>query len=116
MLTRQKADLLRYLLLLLRGGIYTDTDTYMLRHPSWWGEGAKLWRDGEGWLSAEERARLRDGENVYDVLGRPSVVVGIEADVGGREDWHDWYPRPVSPSPAKMEIQGFIRVDSGRDR
>jgi hypothetical protein len=29
-----------------------------------------------------------------------SVVVGVESDVGGREDWHDWWPRPVSAALA----------------
>lgn len=26
---------------------------------------------------------------------RPSIIVGIEQDVGDRVDWHDWYPRPL---------------------
>ncbi len=28
-------------------------------------------------------------------LPPPSVIVGIEADVGDRADWHDWWPRPL---------------------
>ena len=39
--------------------------------------------------------RIEAGERAEMVLGTPSVVVGVEADVGGREDWHDWWPRPV---------------------
>lgn len=41
--------------------------------------------------SEEERDREMDR-----LLGRARVVVGIEADVGEREDWAEWWPRPVS--------------------
>ncbi|ORY35864.1 hypothetical protein BCR39DRAFT_563283 [Naematelia encephala] len=91
-----RSDALRYLLLLLEGGIYSDTDTRLLKRPSTWGHGATLWRNGDGWLDEQSRNRIIDGaEDVDAVLGRPSVVVGIEADVGGREDWFDWWPRPI---------------------
>jgi alpha 1,6-mannosyltransferase len=46
--------------------------------------------------SKEEAARESRGWDVQDVLGKPGLVVGIEADVGGREDWFEWWPRPVS--------------------
>jgi alpha 1,6-mannosyltransferase len=50
----------------------------------------------EKWMTATQRARVDAGEALDDVLGPPSVIVGIEADVGeDREDWHDWYPRPL---------------------
>lgn len=78
--------MLRYLLLLLKGGIYSDTDTRRLKGVDAWGRDAKLWRDGDGWMTAEERA---------EGLQAPSVIVGVEADVGDREDWNDWWPRPV---------------------
>jgi hypothetical protein len=39
--------------------------------------------------------RERD-EAVKSVLGSVRAVVGIEADVGDRADWADWWPRPVS--------------------
>jgi hypothetical protein len=29
------------------------------------------------------------------------VIVGIEADVGERDDWNEWWPRPVSPLPTE---------------
>lgn len=89
--------MLRYLLLLVEGGIYTDTDTRLRKPPSRWGRGATLWAGGKG-LTKDEQNRIAVGEKWEDVLGPPSVVVGVEADVGEREDWNDWWPRPVSPS------------------
>jgi alpha 1,6-mannosyltransferase len=47
-------------------------------------------------LKKADRDRIEAGEAWQDVLGEASVVIGIEADVGGREDWHEWWPRPVS--------------------
>lgn len=45
---------------------------------------------------AAEGASGEDEEEVKDeIMGGVRVVVGIEADVGAREDWADWYPRPV---------------------
>ena len=88
--------MLRYLLLVLEGGIYTDTDTVLLKSPSHWGQDAKLWRDGAGWLDGSSLERIQAGDSPNDVLGPPSVIVGVEADVGEREDWHDWWARPVS--------------------
>lgn len=95
----QHSDMLRYLLLLLEGGIYSDTDTKRLKPISEWTNGARLWNDGRGWLYGN-RDELNLTEELTGVgeddLGPPSVVLGIEADVGDREDWHDWWPRPVS--------------------
>lgn len=88
--------MLRYLLLLVDGGIYTDTDTRLRKPPSFWGRGAKLWANGKG-LTKDEQNRIAVGEPWEDVLGPPSVVVGVEADVGERDDWNDWWPRPVCP-------------------
>lgn len=83
-------------MLYLKGGIYSDTDTTLLKDPARWGQGAKLWRDGAGWLDSASLDRLEAGEEASQVLPPPSIVVGIEADVGDREDWYDWWPRPVS--------------------
>ncbi|KAJ9108941.1 hypothetical protein QFC21_000263 [Naganishia friedmannii] len=92
------SDMLRYLLLLLEGGIYSDTDTKRLKPISEWGSGARLWKGGRGWLHGNDSG-VELGEELsgigIDELGPPSVVIGIEADVGDREDWHDWWPRPV---------------------
>ncbi|TYJ52494.1 hypothetical protein B9479_006888 [Cryptococcus floricola] len=94
-----RADMLRYLLLLLRGGIYSDTDTTLLKPPSKWGAPPTtpptLFNNGDGWLTPAQKARLERGEEQEEVLGRASVVVGVEADVGEREDWYDWWPRPI---------------------
>lgn len=93
----QHSDMLRYLLLLLEGGIYSDTDTRRLKPISNWSNKARLWHDGRGWLYGNStELDLEPMEDVgIDDLAPPSVVVGIEADVGDRQDWHDWWPRPV---------------------
>lgn len=64
-----KADFFRYLILLARGGIYTDIDTTALQSTT-------------DWLPQD--------------LPRSSIglVVGIEADPD-RDDWKDWYSRRI---------------------
>lgn len=37
------------------------------------------------------------------------MVVGIEADVGERDDWNEWWPRPVSP--LLIELGGILISD-----
>ena len=64
-----KADFFRYLILLARGGIYTDIDTTALKSAVEW--------------VPSEVPRSSYG-----------LVVGIEADPD-REDWHDWYSRRI---------------------
>lgn len=64
-----KADFFRYLILLARGGIYSDIDTYALKSAT-------------EWLS-ETVPREQVG-----------LVIGIEADPD-REDWKDWYSRRI---------------------
>ncbi|KKY19137.1 putative alpha-mannosyltransferase subunit [Phaeomoniella chlamydospora] len=64
-----KADFFRYLILLARGGIYTDIDTIALKPTmEWLPEGFKR-------------------ENV-------GLIIGIEADAD-RPDWAKWYSRRV---------------------
>ncbi|EEH32998.1 initiation-specific alpha-1,6-mannosyltransferase [Paracoccidioides lutzii Pb01] len=62
-----KADFFRYLILLARGGIYSDIDTYVLK-------------PADEWLPRH--------------INRSTVglVVGIEADTD-REDWAQWFSR-----------------------
>lgn len=64
-----KADFFRYLILLARGGIYSDIDTYAIRSAVEW---------------------------IPDKISRDTLglVVGIEADPD-RPDWHDWYSRRI---------------------
>ena len=64
-----KADFFRYLILLARGGIYSDIDTTALQ-------------SAVDWVPSEvPRASF-------------GLVVGIEADPD-RPDWHDWYSRRI---------------------
>lgn len=112
----QRSDYLRYLLLAALGGIYSDTDTTLLKPPSRWTSDADLFNGGRGWLSDDQLAGLVRAENmsegeekdaaVKEVLGEVRAVVGVEADVGDREDWADWWPRPVSPP-----IRGWEHAD-----
>lgn len=64
-----KADFFRYLILLARGGIYSDIDTQVIR-PAW------------EWVPEEL------------VMADYGLVIGIEADPD-REDWAEWYSRRV---------------------
>jgi alpha 1,6-mannosyltransferase len=64
-----KADFFRYLILLARGGVYSDIDTYAIRSAIEW-----------------------IPESVpHDSVG---LVIGIEADPD-RPDWKDWYSRRI---------------------
>ena len=64
-----KADFFRYLILLARGGVYSDIDTAALKSAVEW---------------------------VPESVPRNTVglVIGIEADPD-RPDWHDWYSRRI---------------------
>lgn len=64
-----KADFFRYLILLARGGIYSDIDTTALKGAA-------------DWIPSDVPA------NSY------GMVIGIEADPD-RPDWHDWYSRRI---------------------
>ena len=64
-----KADFFRYLILLARGGIYTDIDTYAIR-SAW------------DWVPSEVSP---------EAFG---LVIGVEADPD-RPDWHEWYSRRI---------------------
>ncbi len=64
-----KADFFRYLILLARGGIYSDIDTHALKSAAEW---------------------------LPDSVPREAIglVIGVEADPD-REDWADWYSRRI---------------------
>ncbi|KAK0251426.1 alpha-1,6-mannosyltransferase Och1 [Friedmanniomyces endolithicus] len=64
-----KADFFRYLILLARGGIYSDIDTTALK-------------SAVEWVPAEVP------RSTY------GLVIGIEADPD-RPDWHEWYSRRI---------------------
>jgi alpha 1,6-mannosyltransferase len=65
-----KADFFRYLILLARGGIYSDIDTQALKSATVW--------------LPEDFDRSTVG-----------LIVGIEADAGDRKDWAKWYSRRI---------------------
>ncbi|KAJ2970927.1 hypothetical protein NUW58_g9554 [Xylaria curta] len=64
-----KADFFRYLILLARGGIYSDIDTYALKSALDW---------------------------IPETVPQKSIglIIGIEADPD-RPDWKDWYSRRI---------------------
>ncbi|KAK2748906.1 membrane-bound alpha-1,6- mannosyltransferase Initiation-specific [Myotisia sp. PD_48] len=64
-----RADFFRYLVLLARGGIYTDIDTYAIKSATEW---------------------------LPDSFDRSTIglIIGIEADPN-REDWAKWYSRRI---------------------
>lgn len=65
-----KADYFRYVILLARGGIYSDIDTRALKSAT-------------EWLPADfDRSTV-------------GLVVGIEADASDRKDWAEWYSRQI---------------------
>lgn len=98
-----RSDMLRYLLMYLEGGVYTDVDTRLIRPISTWGRGtARLWNNGRDWLAADD-----DDEPSADSLSRPSVIVGVEADVGTRADWHDWWARPIQIAQWTLSSTAF---------
>ncbi|KAL2367182.1 alpha 1,6-mannosyltransferase [Blastomyces gilchristii SLH14081] len=65
-----RADFFRYLILLARGGIYSDIDTSALQ-------------PAEDWLPR------------YVNRSTIGLIIGIEADALDREDWYQWYSRQV---------------------
>lgn len=65
-----KADFFRYLILLARGGIYSDIDTQALKPATEW--------------LPEDFDRSTVG-----------LLVGIEADAADRKDWAKWYSRKI---------------------
>ncbi|KAM0749756.1 hypothetical protein T439DRAFT_326636 [Meredithblackwellia eburnea MCA 4105] len=72
-----RSDTWRYLILAVEGGVYADSDVSLIR-PFW------EWGDNPSW----------NGKRPVDYRP-PSFIVGVEADVGSREDWHQWWPRPL---------------------
>ncbi|KAK9383451.1 nucleotide-diphospho-sugar transferase [Kockiozyma suomiensis] len=90
-----RADFFRYLILLARGGVYSDIDTLALKSINkWFYSSIGPLKDGEKRhqvvdISDEDAAKLR-----AKLEAETGLVIGIEADPD-REDWHDWYARRV---------------------
>ncbi|GAA5974086.1 hypothetical protein JCM11641_003426 [Rhodosporidiobolus odoratus] len=79
-----RSDFWRYLVLAVEGGVYADTDVTVLKPVEQWGEDVS-------W----------EGKRPPSYLP-PSLIFGVEADVGIRHDWHDWWPRPLQISQWTM--------------
>merc|ERR1711939_86269 len=71
-----QSDFWRYAILASEGGIYSDLDTVCLKPISQWHRNP--------WI-----------QNQADPQALPSLIVGVEQDVGSRRDWHQWWPRPL---------------------
>ncbi|CAD6575672.1 MAG: membrane-bound alpha-1,6- mannosyltransferase Initiation-specific [Tremellales sp. Tagirdzhanova-0007] len=81
-----RADLLRYLLLLVEGGVYSDIDTLPLRPIEQWGHTNPEYLD----ISAT------DGKSWRSLLtASPAVIVAIDVDVHSHPDWAKGWPRPL---------------------
>nr|ODN90573.1 hypothetical protein L203_01683 [Cryptococcus depauperatus CBS 7841] len=85
-----RADLLRYLLPLVQGGVYSDVDTRPIRPIEQWGHVNVEFldissTDGETWASS--------------LSAEPSVIVGIEVDIHVNLEWERYWPRPFAISP-----------------
>ena len=113
----QRADMLRYLTLLLHGGIFSATDTKRIKPISQWENGTSLWQEGRGWLHADEEM-ARDGAHPRGIeLGPPGLVIGIAVDVNEREDWQKVAKQPVclylsEARKASLSFTGGIICDS----
>ncbi|GAA5893422.1 hypothetical protein JCM5296_004871 [Sporobolomyces johnsonii] len=79
-----RSDFWRYLVLAVEGGVYADTDVECMKPVERWG--MDLSWDGQAPEDYEP----------------PSLIVGIEADVGNRKDWHQFWPRPLQVSQWTM--------------
>ncbi|KAL1413712.1 hypothetical protein Q8F55_001494 [Vanrija albida] len=81
-----KADLLRYLLPLVKGGVYADVDTKPIRRIEEWGH-----LDVDV-LDIEQT----DGPDWHDKMAtNAAIMVGFETDVHEKEGWFHYWPRPV---------------------
>ncbi|KAK9375468.1 nucleotide-diphospho-sugar transferase [Lipomyces chichibuensis] len=90
-----RADFFRYLILLARGGVYSDIDTTALKGVvKWFSYGVsdivKNEKGDDTITLTDERA----AEVARTIESDTGLVVGIEADPD-RPDWHDWYARRV---------------------
>ncbi|KAJ9108943.1 hypothetical protein QFC21_000265 [Naganishia friedmannii] len=97
-----RTDMLRYLTLLLHGGISSESDTKLIKPISAWENGTALWQKGRGWLNDHGgKAESGERENEHhkatgmDELSPPSIVVGIAVDVKEREDWQKLARQPL---------------------
>ncbi|KAK9469244.1 nucleotide-diphospho-sugar transferase [Lipomyces arxii] len=91
-----RADFFRYLILLARGGTYSDIDTTSLRGVDKWFASAL---SGITTEDGSDRKILKLSQQELDdytkrVESGTGLIVGIEADPD-RPDWNEWYARRV---------------------
>ena len=85
----------RYLVLATEGGVYADSDVHCLRPISTWGDDPS-WNGRRYSISFPCLITTVDLDfRRPDDWSPPSIIVGVEADVGNRHDWHTWWPRPL---------------------
>ncbi|KZT61372.1 glycosyltransferase family 32 protein, partial [Calocera cornea HHB12733] len=75
-----RSDMLRYLVLLLEGGVYSDTDTVCLKPISRWGRFAEVWTvDPQSDAALGEQTELAwEGDRAEEERGDPprGVIIG----------------------------------------
>lgn len=81
-----KADLLRYLLPLVKGGMYVDADTIPVKAVSKWGAMDVEWYNLSATDGPEWQSRFAESA---------SLIVGIDVDVHGDLQWRSKWPRPL---------------------
>ncbi|ODQ79131.1 glycosyltransferase family 32 protein [Babjeviella inositovora NRRL Y-12698] len=86
-----KADFFRYLILLARGGVYSDMDTLSLKPIDRWPATNPSYTFSK--LDPQTEDPLTPLAEEVPGLGA-GLVLGIEADPD-RPDWHDWYARRI---------------------
>lgn len=80
----------------MEGGVYSDTDTICLKPIHEWGTVDPLrWRDQDS------------------IDGTPSMIIGVEADVGDRDDWHDVSSFVLSSSSLSKEKEREVTSIEG---
>ncbi|KAK9460895.1 nucleotide-diphospho-sugar transferase [Lipomyces oligophaga] len=88
-----RADFLRYLFLLSRGGVYSDIDTVDLKPIDLWLP--YIVTEPTETTNSHSTIEMSDNDAVQlraQIESQTGLAVGIEADPD-RPDWHDWYAR-----------------------
>lgn len=89
-----RSDFWRYLVLAVEGGVYADTDVQCLQAVERWGDDVS-WKGERCVPGPRLLSTVHAANALHSFLLRPeeyaapSLVVGVEADVGNRHDWHN---------------------------
>jgi len=79
-LSIHKSDMFRYMVLQTFGGVYSDIDTVCLKPISSW---------------IPTASTNSSFTNITTSATKVGLIVGVEADVGDRPDWAQWYTRQL---------------------